>query len=707
MKGPARYRDFEMSTMKHLKLLCPTLLLGYLVAVVLSASAEHVRWCVKSDKEHQKCLALATKAPVFSCVKKSDSLGCINAIHDSSADAVTLDGGDVYTAGMKSFKLHPIIAEDYGATSETCYYAVAVVKKGSEFGVRDLQGKRSCHTGLGKSAGWNIPIGTLIKLGVLQWGGVEDESIEAAVGKFFAESCVPGAELGSQLCKGCKGDCSRSDDEPFHGYSGAFQCLVQNAGDVAFVNHLTVPESTKADYELLCMNDSRAPIDSYKECHLARIPAHAVVTRQDPVLAECIWTSLTTVQDFDLFSSEAYAPAKNLMFQDSTEKLVRLPANITSVLYLGATYLSVVRSLNKEITASGSNAITWCAVGPRETAKCDRWSANSMVDDKNKILCKTASTVEECIKMIMCKEADAMAMDGGEVYIAGQCGLVPAMVEQYDEVMCNQSGGSASSYYAVAVVKKGCGVTWDNLKGKKSCHTGFGKSAGWNIPMGKIYKQTGDCDFTKFFSSGCAPGAPADSPFCSLCAGSDESVVDKSKCQASSEEKYYGYAGAFRCLVEGAGDVAFIKHTTVAENSDGKGPEWAADVLSSDYKLICPTKDPVPIADFEACNLAISPAHAVVTRPETRNDVVSVLQEQQARFGRYVRDPSFKMFGSSPEVNLLFKDSTQCLQEVPSGCNYKSFLGPDYMDAMTTLRECSASTSELEKLCTSSICQTN
>lgn len=31
------------------------------------------------------------------------------------------------------------------------------------------------------------------------------------------------------------------------------------------------------------------------------------------------------------------------------------------------------------------------------------------------------------------KEADAMAVDGGQVYTAGKCGLIPAMVEQYDE----------------------------------------------------------------------------------------------------------------------------------------------------------------------------------------------------------------------------------------------------------------------------------
>ncbi|XP_077382012.1 transferrin-a isoform X2 [Festucalex cinctus] len=696
--------------MKHLlsSSLSPTLLLLSYLAVVLSAPAEHVKWCVKSDKEYQKCLDLAAKEPVFTCVKRSDSLGCITAIHEGSADAITLDGGDIYTAGLENYKLHPIIAEDYGANSDSCYYAVAVVKKGSGFGIRDLKGKRSCHTGLGKSAGWNIPIGTLLKLGVLNWGGIEDETIEAAVGNFFSKSCAPGAEKGSQLCKSCKGDCSRSHNEPYYDYGGAFQCLVEDAGDVAFVKHLTVPDNVKANYELLCIDNTRAPIENYKDCHLARVPAHAVVTRQDPQLAERIWNSLDTVQGFNLFSSEAYAPAKNLMFKDSTQKLVRLPANANSFLYLGASYLGIVRSLNKEVTGAKSNAIKWCSVGHSETQKCDEWSINGLVDGEYNILCERGSTVEECMKKIMSKDADAMAVDGGEVYTAGQCGLVPAMMEQYDEAKCDIDGAPAFSYYAVAVVKKGSGVTWANLRGKRSCHTGFGRTAGWNIPMGKIHKETNDCDFTKFFSSGCAPGSPADSLFCTQCAGSGKTVDDKAKCQASSEEKYYGYAGAFRCLVDGAGDVAFIKHTIVAENSDGNGPDWATRIMSTDYELICPTKDgPVPITDFASCHLGVSPAHAVVTRPETRDNVVKILQEQQARFGRSVSEPSFKMFESTPEKNLLFKDSTKCLQEVPSGSSYKTFLGPDYMDAMTSLRQCTDSTPDLEKLCTSHTCQSN
>ncbi|CAI5641226.1 unnamed protein product [Oreochromis niloticus] len=625
------------------------------------------------------------------------------------ADAITVDGGDIYTAGLSNYDLHPIIAEDYGMAGETCYYVVAVAKKNTGFGFRDLRGKKSCHTGLGKSAGWNIPIGSLVSMDVIEWGGIEDKPLEEAVSTFFHASCAPGAARGSKLCELCKGDCSRSQREPYYDYNGAFQCLAEGAGDVAFVKHLTVPESDKPMYELLCKDNTRAPIDNYNTCFLARVPGDAVITRKDPQLADFIWETLDRVQtdhSFNLFSSEAYAPTKNLMFKDSTVKLVRVPPNTDSFLYLGANYMSIVHSLKKEQALDvASPAIRWCAVGHAETAKCDTWSISSVSEDTTSIECQSAPTVEECLKKIMRKDADAIAVDGGQVFTAGKCGLVPVMVEQYDQELCSRSDVTISAYYAVAVVKKGSGVTWENLKGKKSCHTGIGRTAGWNIPMGLIYKTEHDCDFTKFFSSGCAPGAEPTSPFCSLCIGSGKAVRDEAKCKASADEKYYGSAGAFRCLVEGGGDVAFVKHTTVTENSDGNGPDWARNLRSSDYQLICPGKGPVEISDYATCHLALAPAHAVVTRPDSHSKVVRILQEQQARFGNAGTDPSFRMFQSENGKNLLFQDSTKCLQEVPEERTYEQFLGEAYMDAMKALRHCSDTASDLEKSCTFHACQ--
>uniref|UniRef100_A0A673BKA4 Serotransferrin n=1 Tax=Sphaeramia orbicularis TaxID=375764 RepID=A0A673BKA4_9TELE len=607
-----------------------------------------VKWCVISDAELRKCLDLSAHSPIFTCVKRDSALQCIIAIKAGEADAITLSGTDIYTAGMKNYELEPIIAEDY--TSDTCHYAVAVVKKTSTFKIRDLRGKKSCHTGLGDVEGWNIPIGTLVSMDILEWAGVENEPLVEAVGKFFLSSCVPGAT--GNLCHLCKGDCSKSDRDLYYGDAGALRCLEEDAGEVAFVKHGTVPDSIKANYELLCKDNTRAPIDNYKSCHLGRVPAHAVVSRKDPELSELIWTK--ELKGFNIFSSAPYAPANNLLFTDSTVRLVQVPSDTDSFLYLGAEFMSIIRSLKKGPANANS-------VHPPIDIETIRHCVDE--NDQNDIACQTANTVEECVKMIMSKEADAMAMDGGQVYTAGKCGLVPVMAEQYDE-------GIASSYYAVAVVKKNSGVTWENLRGKRSCHTGMGRTAGWNIPMAWY-----GCDY--FFSSGCAPGADPTSPFCTQCAGSGKTVGDEAKCKASAEEKYYGYAGAFRCLVEDAGDVAFIKHTIVPENSDGNGPDWARGLRSADYELICPGKGPVPITDFASCNLARVPAHAVMARPESRSKVLRILQDQ--------------MFQSVDGKNLLFKDSTKCLQEVQVD-NYESFLGSEYMNAMRSLRECSGNT---------------
>lgn len=61
----------------------------------------------------------------------------------------------------------------------------------------------------------------------------------------------------------------------------------------------------------------------------------------------------------------------------------------------------------------------------------------------------------------------------------------------------------------------------------------------------------------------------------------------------------------------------------------GNGPDWARNLRSSDYQLICPGKGPVEISDYATCHLATAPADAVVTRPESHSKVVRILQEQQ------------------------------------------------------------------------------
>lgn len=60
-------------------------------------------------------------------------------------------------------------------------------------------------------------------------------------------------------------------------------------------------------------------------------------------------------------------------------------------------------------------------------------------------------------------------------------------------------------YKAVAVVKASAdeSLTWNNLQGKKSCHTAVERTAGWNIPMGLLYSRINHCEFGKWILGGC------------------------------------------------------------------------------------------------------------------------------------------------------------------------------------------------------------
>ncbi|NWI17270.1 TRFE protein, partial [Crypturellus soui] len=677
-----------------------------------------VRWCTISSPEQKKCNELKERmqqeSPALACVQKTTYFDCITAIARNETDALSLDGGHIYDAGLSPYKLKPIAAEVYQGSKgpTTYYYAVAVVKKGTGFTINDLKGKTSCHTGLGKSAGWVIPIGTLVRRGDIPWDGIDSGSIEQEAAKFFSASCVPGATEKS-LCRQCKGDpktkCGRSS--LYSGYSGAFLCLKDGNGEVAFVKHTTVEENAadeKDKYELLCLDGTRQPVDNYKTCHWARVPGHAVVARDDGK-AEEIWAFLSkaqekfgvgTTSDFHLFGTPDKTDPyhRDLLFKNSAILLKKIPELMDTQLYLTYEYYSAIQNLRKDLMSSGSkkSKIQWCAVGKDEKIKCDRWSVVS----NGEVECAVGETTKDCIVKIMKGEADAISVDGGFVYTGGECGLVPVMGENYEGKYspgCCQPPISPSpifplkaSYFAVAVVKKSNpSITWNNLKGKKSCHTAVGRTAGWNIPMGLVHNKTGNCNFEEYFSESCAPGSPPGSRLCKLCKGSGG--IPPEKCVASSHEKYYGYTGAFRCLVE-EGDVAFIKHSIVEENTNGKNKEdWAKDLTMDQFELLCLDGRRANVMDYRTCHLAKVPTHGVISRPEKASEIRELLKRQEKLFGEKGSDKDrFKMFKSQTK-DLLFKDLTKCLVELREGITHREFLGDQYYASVASLNTCNPS----------------
>ncbi|XP_015727138.1 melanotransferrin isoform X2 [Coturnix japonica] len=661
-----------------------------------------------------KAFAGAGILPALECVEGESAANCTQMIKDYLADAVTLDGRWIYQAG-KEHGLKPVVGEVYNQEIGTSYYAVAVVKKGSNITINSLKGVRSCHTGINRTAGWNVPVGYLIDSGHLPAMGCD---LPKAVSDYFSASCVPGANSASyptSLCQLCRGDssgqnkCQRNSQEQYYDYSGAFRCLAEDAGDVAFVKHSTVPENTDGrtlsswaqqlrskDFQLLCRNGSTADVTEWRTCHLARVPARAVVVRPDTD-GTAVFQLLNQGQQrfngvgtqFQMFDSTAYG-AQNLMFRDSTTELVAVTSQNYQA-WLGDEYLYAMQALNCDPNTL-PESLNWCVVSTEEIWKCgEMGTAFRNKGLKPEIQCISAKTKEECMEMIQKKEIDVVALGGADIYIAGKTyGLVPAAGVGFSAEDNN------NAYYAVALVKRNPSdaFTINDLKGKKSCHTGLGRTAGWNIPIGMLIKKgfinPRDCNIpqavSEFFSASCVPSAEQDnypSALCQLCIGDNSG---NNKCSASSQEQYYSYSGAFRCLAEDAGDVAFVKHSTVFENTDGKNTEsWARDLKSSDFQLLCRNGARAEVTQFARCHLAQVPAQAIMVHPDINVFALyGLLDKAQDYFGNNSNRNGFKMFDSSAYQgkDLIFKDSAVRIVPLEEKRTYAEWLGSEYVESL-------------------------
>ena len=134
------------------------------------ATLDRLVWCTTSVAEQYKCqnwtVALERDKALFednffnvSCYRGTNNEECIQLIDAEKAHMMSLDAGEVFTAGRYN-SLVPIMQEAFDG-GFTNYYAVAVVKVGTipeVTSIRDLRGKQACFSEVGSQAGWNIPM---------------------------------------------------------------------------------------------------------------------------------------------------------------------------------------------------------------------------------------------------------------------------------------------------------------------------------------------------------------------------------------------------------------------------------------------------------------------------------------------------------------------------------------------------------------------
>ena len=243
---------------------------------------------------------------------------------------------------------------------------------------------------------------------------------------------------------------------------------------------------------------------------------------------------------------------------------------------------------------------------------------------------------------------------------------------------------------------------WSQLAGKRVCAPSFRNKAGWYFPAAQLMAQgwinstiaecarpsagyRGDADAVEsFFGSGCVPGANHTGPLCTNCAGS---LATGEFCD-DNLDPYRGQSGAFKCLLEGEGDVAFMKHSTpyfemmtqwyiryvartrslthspahpLARSLTHSPARSLARCISgaydiNEYMLMCKQGGCGELTDFERCNMGIMPSPAVVFNPANMN----------AATREFVRETVFAA-SQTPEFGELFYVNTETLFEPNDG----------------------------------------
>lgn len=321
---------------------------------------------------------------------------------------------------------------------------------------------------------------------------------------------------------------------------------------------------------------------------------------------------------------------------------------------------------------------TICTTSDPEMEKCIKMrTALKAAFLSPNLLCYRGHSTRHCEHAVADGTCDFLLLDSADMlHAAAVHKLVPFMQEVY-------SSGN-NWYYAVAVAKEqdpDTDITY--LRGKNTCHTGINMAAGWVYPLAYLISngwiRSYGCDgahaAAEYFTKSCVPGAlssqyvDADTPphenLCHLCHGSSYS-----RCRRDASEDYYGHVGALRCMVEGGGDVAFVRHTTPAEVAGGRRREWwARDLLPDDLQLLCPDGTRAKMHEYKTCNLGKVPGSVLMGRPNhTELDAYSNLMvyAQQLYGATKVDDFSFSMFYSQPPYSdLLFSDSAVLLKALP------------------------------------------
>jgi len=214
---------------------------------------------------------------------------------------------------------------------------------------------------------------------------------------------------------------------------------------------------------------------------------------------------------------------------------------------------------------------------------------------------------------------------------------------------------AAFRYEGIILVKKDSPIrTLQQLRGAKSCHTGFGRNVGYKIPITKlknthVLKVSADPQISaterelkslsEFFTQSCLVGTYSTHPdtdrllkkkYSNLCA-----LCEKPE-QCNYPDKFSGYDGAIRCLDKGQGEVAFSKVQYIKKyfGLPGAGPDAPpAEGNPENFEYLCEDGTRRPITG-PACSWAQRPWSGYISNEKAVHSA-DQLHQLQSRLERF------------------------------------------------------------------------
>nr|AAC77913.1 transferrin precursor [Drosophila silvestris] len=258
----------------------------------------------------------------------------------------------------------------------------------------------------------------------------------------------------------------------------------------------------------------------------------------------------------------------------------------------------------------------------------------------------------DCLEMIEQRKADVLASEPEDMYMAYH-----RKNEDYrviSEIRTQDDKNADFRYEGIILVKKSSPIhTLQELRGAKSCHTGFGRNVGYRIPITKlknthVLKVSADPQISaterelkalsEFFTQSCLVGNYSAHPdtdrllkkkYANLCA------LCEKPAQCNYPDIYSGYDGAIRCLDKGSGEVAFSKVQYIKKyfGLTGSADAPAAEGKAEDFEYLCEDGTRRPITG-PACSWAQRPWSGYISN-ELAVHGPEKLHQLQARLERF------------------------------------------------------------------------